>query len=77
MLSLSAARKLQLREVLIAGNGSRWYVNGRVQTWKRDENRIRIPIKHGLYRYGQITGTAFDTLNRYGNPVSTYWSKEK
>jgi len=26
-----------------------WRVSGQVKTWKRDPNRILIPIKHGLY----------------------------
>ncbi len=29
--------------------------NGRCQTWKRDNNRFRLPVKHGLYAYGEIT----------------------
>ena len=29
--------------------------NGKTQTWKRDADRFRIPIKHGLYSYGEIT----------------------
>jgi len=33
----------------------RWKVNGKVQTWKRDPSRVRVPVKHGLYVYGQLT----------------------
>jgi hypothetical protein len=29
--------------------------NGKCQTWKRDPARFRLPIKHGLYEYGEIT----------------------
>lgn len=29
--------------------------NGATKTWKRDENRFCMPIKHGLYAYGYIT----------------------
>lgn len=29
--------------------------NGRTQTWKRDAARWRVPIKLGLYQYGDIT----------------------
>lgn len=29
--------------------------NGRTQTWKRDATRWRVPIKLGLYQYGDIT----------------------
>ena len=33
----------------------RWRVNGKVKTWKRDTNRIQIPLKHGLYDYDYLT----------------------
>ncbi len=26
-------------------------VNGQVRTWKRDPNRIEIPLKYGMYEY--------------------------
>ena len=26
-------------------------VNGQVRTWKRDANRIELPIKYGMYEY--------------------------
>ncbi len=29
--------------------------NGRCQTWKRDPERFRLPIKYGLYEYNAIT----------------------
>ena len=31
------------------GTPQRWRVNGRVKRWKRDPDRIRVPLKHGLY----------------------------
>ena len=43
------------------GNGTeplRVRVNGAPQTWKRDPTRIRIPVKWGMYGYGQLF--AFD-----------------
>ena len=27
----------------------RWRVSGKVQRWKRDPERFRVPIKYGLY----------------------------
>lgn len=30
-------------------------VNGKPKTWKRDATRIKVPIKYGLYEYGEIT----------------------
>jgi hypothetical protein len=32
----------------------RWRRNGRTQRWKRDTKRFRIPIKFGLFDYGEI-----------------------
>jgi len=36
------------------GTARRWRVSGQVQTWKRDPNRVRVPLKHGLYVHGAI-----------------------
>ena len=37
------------------GSAMRFKVNGKVKTWKRDKQRIAIPLKHGLYDYGYLT----------------------
>lgn len=29
--------------------------SGRCQTWKRDQARFRLPVKHGMYESGEIT----------------------
>jgi len=36
------------------GTPQRWRVTS-VKTWKRDSNRIRVGVKHGLRNYDQIT----------------------
>lgn len=36
------------------GSPMRFRVAGAVKTWKRDKNRIRIPIKRGLYENGYL-----------------------
>ena len=33
----------------------RYRVNGMVKLWKRDPQRVKVPIKRGLYEYGYIT----------------------
>jgi hypothetical protein len=33
----------------------RWRINGSMQTWKTRPTEFRIPVKHGLRAYGQIT----------------------
>lgn len=30
-------------------------VNGKVKTWKRDVDRLRVPLKYGLYEHGYLT----------------------
>ena len=37
------------------GTCQRWRVNGEVKRWKRDQDRIKVPIKHGMYRYNYLT----------------------
>lgn len=61
-LTIAQARQLKPGDVLIDREGKRWKVNGQVKTWKLPQNahRIRIPLKHGLYRY--------DALNEWDFP---------
>lgn len=40
------------------GNVRTAKINGRVRTWKRNVNRIEVPLKYGLYDY--LTDTAID-----------------
>ena len=42
------------------GTPQRWVVNGNVKTWKRDKHRIKVPLKHGLYAYGEITNGTYE-----------------
>lgn len=32
-----------------------WRRNGATQTWKTRPGQFRVPVKYGLYQYGQIT----------------------
>jgi hypothetical protein len=34
------------------GSARQCKVNGKVRTWKRDKNRVEVPVKYGLYEYG-------------------------
>ena len=36
------------------GTPKRFRVSGMVKTWKRNINRIRVPLKHGLYDNGYL-----------------------
>ena len=49
--------------VSISGSAVRVKINGRIRTWKRDANRIEVPIKYGLYEYGTLSAAeALDTM---------------
>jgi len=61
MITLEQAKGLQIGQVIYHaiyrnadGTPQCWRVNGKVKTWKRDSNRIRIPLKRGLYNHGYL-----------------------
>lgn len=61
-MTLEEAKSLRFRQIIYArnaknsdGSPQRWRVNGTVKTWKRDASRVRVPLKHGLYAYGELT----------------------
>lgn len=37
-------------------------VNGKVRTWKRDPNRIEVPVKYGLREYATFTAADIDRV---------------
>lgn len=59
MLTLEDAKLLKPGDILVDAEGKRWRVNGQVQRWVRSPDRIRVPLKHGLYRYDAITDADF------------------
>ncbi|MDD4354223.1 MAG: hypothetical protein PHN56_07265 [Candidatus Nanoarchaeia archaeon] len=44
------------------GTAQRWKVNGKVQTWKKNPNRVKVPLKYGLYRYDYLTENELDLV---------------
>jgi len=57
MLDLETIFNLKHGDVLHIHLGTkcqRWRVSGKVQRWKRDPERFRVPLKHGLYNYGAL-----------------------
>jgi hypothetical protein len=65
-LTLEQAKHLRPGDILYHttdknadGTPTRWKVNGQVKTWKKDPNRIYIPLKHGLRSYDYLTETYF------------------
>jgi hypothetical protein len=45
------------------GSPRRYKVNGQVKTWKRDLNRVRVPVKRGLYEFDIIDENSLHTVN--------------
>jgi hypothetical protein len=62
MITLEQAKKLSVGTILYHvenknadGTPQRWKVNGKVKTWKRSPERVKVPLKHGLYDYDYLT----------------------
>lgn len=61
-ISLKQAKSLEHGTILYHvhnrnkdGTPQRWKVNGNVKIWKRDESRVQVPLKFGLYGYDYLT----------------------
>jgi hypothetical protein len=54
-ITFEQARHLSHGTVLHTENCTRWRVNGKPKTWKTMPDRIRIPVKHGLYSYDYVS----------------------
>jgi hypothetical protein len=68
-MTLSEAKKLHYGQTIYHkthknkdGTAQRWRVSGKIQTWKKDPKRIRIPVKHGLYSHDAITANELHLL---------------
>jgi hypothetical protein len=48
------------------GDARELKVNGAVRRWKRDANRIEVPVKYGMYEYGTLEAR---DINRVLIPV--------
>lgn len=62
MLTLEEAKKLKHGQTIYHvvnrnadGSPQRWRINGKVKTWKRNPNRIQVPIKWGLKTCDYLT----------------------
>jgi hypothetical protein len=72
MITLERLKTLKRGDVVvIPPNGeftrpARWRVNGKVQTWKRSPERVRVPVKFGLYSYDAITEDTLTFLSVVG-----------
>jgi hypothetical protein len=62
MVTLKEAKELRVGTTLhntklynADGTPMRARVTGKVKTWKKDPNKIKVPLKHGMYDYGYLT----------------------
>lgn len=69
MISLDEAKSLRHGVILYHviyrnadGTPQRWRVNGAPKTWKRSPDRVRVPLKHGLYSYDYLDETCLDLV---------------
>ncbi len=47
------------------GTCQRWRVSGMVKTWKRSPERVKVPIKHGLYANDYLTEDYLNDVHVY------------
>lgn len=62
MITLEQAKNLTSGTILYHviyknydGSPQRWKVNGQPKTWKRNPEKVQVPLKHGLYDYDYLT----------------------
>lgn len=70
MITLEQAKNLKHGDILwhVSDRNAdntpvRWRVNGKVKTWKRNPNRVQVPVKHGLWDYDYITEDTLHLVN--------------
>lgn len=60
-ITLEQAKALEYGDVLhsnsnknVDGTCQRWRVNGRVKTWKRNPEKVYVPLARGLYQHDYL-----------------------
>lgn len=69
MITLEQAKDLTHGTILydmvyrnVDGTPQRWRVNGAPKTWKRNPNRVTVPIKHGLKDCSYLTELSLEAF---------------
>jgi hypothetical protein len=69
MITLEQAKNLKHGDILYHvinrnadGSPQRWRVNGKVRTWKRNPERIQVPLKYGLKNFDYLTENELDLV---------------
>jgi len=62
MITIEQAKQLKRDQIVYHmskrnadGTPQRWRINGKPKIWKRNPDRVQIPVKHGLYSYDYLT----------------------
>jgi len=70
MITIKQAKALNFGDILhhenqrnADGTCQRWRVNGKVKRWKRELDRVQIPVKHGLYTYDYVCNEHLDLIH--------------
>jgi len=67
MITLEQAKSLEYGDLLhsesIIGTCKRWRITGKVKTWKRNPERVRVPIMFGLYSHDYLTDRDLDIVH--------------
>jgi len=73
MITLEQAKKLKCGDWIhhvkfknTDGTPARFRINGKVKTWKRNTEKIQIPIKRGLWEFGYLTESNLHEFNLGG-----------
>jgi hypothetical protein len=72
-LTLKQAKELERGDMLYHrthsnsdGTPMRWRVNGKPKTWKRNPERVQVPVKHGMYDYDYVTENDLNMVSLEG-----------
>lgn len=64
MVTLAEAKSLTYGTILHTDGHNRFRVAGAVKTWKRNDRRVYVPLKRGLYEYGFLDETRLGWFHR-------------
>jgi hypothetical protein len=66
-MTLEQAKSLQFGQIIhhrefknADKTPARYKVNGKVKTWKRSLDKVKVPLKRGLYEFGYLTESNLD-----------------
>ena len=70
MITLEQAKSLKYGDMLYHtsntnadGSPQRWRVNGKPKTWKRNPEKVQVPLKYGLWSYAYLTERDLDLVS--------------